>query len=46
MEKKIYAQPEIKVVELDGETILAGSGTGVNAQQLDFEEVNLDEDFE
>lgn len=27
MKKKVYEQPEVKVVVMDGETILAGSNT-------------------
>ena len=45
MKKKTYQQPEVKVVLLDGETILAGS-TGVSATQLNYDEVSLDDDFE
>ena len=45
MKKKKYEQPEIKVVEVGGETILAGSD-GINAAQLEYDEIILDEDFE
>lgn len=45
MKKKVYEQPEVKVVVMDGETILAGSN-GVNSQQLNYEEESLDDDFE
>ena len=37
-QRKTYAQPQIKVVEIESAELLSGSGDGASTQSLDEEE--------
>lgn len=44
MKKKNYEQPKVKVALMNRLSLLSGST--IDTQQLDYDEINLDDDFE